>query len=96
MQISQAVAVVLNHGPHALGHIAIGIHVEQDRAGVADKRVGPGRGNKRAEQTGGRIRQHPANQQPNAKPTITTIETAVSASTWTTAARRLLSRCAAW
>src|SRR5262249_40693637 len=63
MQISQAVAVVLDHGPHALGHIAIGIHIEQYRAGVADKRVGPGRGNKSAEQASGGICPHPAEQQ---------------------------------
>ena len=45
---------------HALGHAAVGIHVEQDRAGVADQRVGPGGDDDRADDADERVHEGPA------------------------------------
>src|SRR5215469_2529978 len=68
MQVGQAVAVVLDRRPHAFGHAAIGRHVEQDRAGIANKRIGPGRDYDRADETNGRIHPDPAEQAAECQP----------------------------
>src|SRR6202040_1265445 len=62
MQVGQAVSVSLDHRPHAFCHAAIGRHVEQDRAGIAYERIGPGCDHDGAEQAGGWIHPDPAEQ----------------------------------
>jgi hypothetical protein len=41
MQIRQSIPINLDHGPHAIGHPTIGVHIEQDRTGVTHEAIGP-------------------------------------------------------
>src|ERR1700730_5945905 len=89
MQIGEHVTIGLDFRPQLAGHALVGIHVEQDRAGVPDQAVRPTGDDARADDAGQRV--HPKARASN-RPTITSTDTAASAMTWTTAARMLLSR----
>ena len=41
MQIGELVAVGFDDGADAFRHAPVGVHVEQDRSGIADQAVGP-------------------------------------------------------
>ena len=78
---SQAVAVSLDDGAHVFRHGAVGRHVEQDRAGVADQRVGPDGDDNSAEETNDGIIQAQPRSHPSTSPAMTISDTAASART---------------
>jgi hypothetical protein len=55
VQVGQSVAVDLDQRAHMLRHGSIGIHVEQDGAGIADEAVRPGGDDDGAAQTHNRV-----------------------------------------
>src|SRR5581483_5327832 len=95
MQIGQAIAIGLDHGAHTRGHAPIRIHIEQDRAGIANEAVGPDGDDNRAAETHDGVHPRPTEERPNTSAMMTSTETPASAKTCTIAERMLLSRAVA-
>ena len=60
VKIAQPVAVGLDEFPDSRLDFPVGVHVEQDAAGVADQAVGPAGDDERADDPGERVHPQPA------------------------------------
>ena len=60
MEIGERVAVALNRLAQIVRHAPVGVHVEQDRSGVADQAIGPTRDHAGADDSGQRVHPEPA------------------------------------
>src|SRR5258708_26885066 len=60
MEIGELVSVTLKSGAQLVCHAFVGIHIEQDRAGVADQAVRPTGNDASADDAGERVHPEPA------------------------------------